>query len=86
MVAKIDVMGRPAKPQKSKKFRQRVGILLRAAREAKGLTVAQLAADTKISKPSISCYENATRALQLDDLPTLAKALGVSVHELIPNE
>lgn len=50
---------------------------LRLLREAKGITQAQLAERTHLSRAAISLYESGARRVAFDDAPMLADALGV---------
>lgn len=61
-----------------------VGQLLRAARTARGWTQADLAARVHRHQMSISYWETGQRASTVDDLITVAWALGVTPAELLP--
>jgi DNA-binding XRE family transcriptional regulator len=56
---------------------------LKAIREAKGLTVAQLADMTGFSRPSISRWENSTRVMSTVHIAKFVEALNVSHSELL---
>lgn len=82
-------MGRPPKQPDKSTFRGRLAALIRARREALGLTVADIearlqAAGTPISSHALYKYETGERPVTADDLPALAKALETSIHKLIP--
>jgi transcriptional regulator with XRE-family HTH domain len=63
---------------------ERIGRMLRVAREAKGWTQDELARKAKLTKPYISQLENGVRKNpSLPALQRLAKALGVPVAELL---
>jgi transcriptional regulator with XRE-family HTH domain len=63
---------------------ERIGRMLRVAREAKGWTQDELARKAKLTKPYISQLENGVRKNpSLPALQRLAKALGVPVTELL---
>ncbi len=57
---------------------------VRAAREAKGLSRAELAELLGLKPSAIVGIENPTRSLRMPTLRSVAKALGVSVNELLP--
>jgi len=58
-------------------------ISLRAIREQKGLTIAQLAGKTSISIRTLQAYESGDRAVAPDDLRKLARVLVVSPAEIL---
>ncbi|HEX5417912.1 MAG TPA: helix-turn-helix transcriptional regulator [Chloroflexota bacterium] len=58
-------------------------ISLRAIREQKGLTLAQLAGKTSISLRTLQAYESGDRAVAPDDLRKLARVLVVSAAEIL---
>jgi XRE family transcriptional regulator, master regulator for biofilm formation len=63
---------------------KRLGRMLKALREEKGLTQDELAKRAKLTKPYISQLENGVRKNpSLPALERLAKALGVPVTELL---
>jgi len=63
---------------------KRLGWMLKAMREARGLTQDELAKKAKLSKPYISQIENGVRKNpSLPTLERLAKALGVPVRDLL---
>lgn len=63
---------------------QRVGRMLKALREAKGLTQAELAKRAKVTRPYITMLEQGVRrGPSLATLRRLARALGVPVTELL---
>ena len=68
-----------------------VGSLIRAAREAQGITQSELAEDVRdlgldIDPTAITRIERDQRDLRLSQLATIATALGTSVHALIPTQ
>lgn len=58
-------------------------ISLRAIREQKGLTIAQLAGKTSISIRTLQAYESGDRPVAVDDLRKLARVLVVSTAEIL---
>lgn len=58
-------------------------ISLRAIREKKGLTLAQLAGKTSISIRTLQAYESGDRTVAPDDLRKLARVLVVSTAEIL---
>ncbi|MFB2586271.1 helix-turn-helix domain-containing protein [Herbiconiux liukaitaii] len=64
----------------------RIGARLRTARSDRGLTLAELAASTGISASTISRLEGGGRQPNLDLLIPLAKALELSLDELVSDE
>lgn len=58
-------------------------ISLRAIREQKGLTIAQLAGKTSISLRTLQAYESGDRTVAPDDLRKLARVLVVSAAEIL---
>lgn len=63
-----------------------VGSAIARRREAKGWTQAQLAEAAGLSQPYVSQVEAGTREPSLVVLRDLAKALGVTVDELLREE
>lgn len=61
----------------------RVGERLRALRRAAGRTLVDLAADTGISKSTLSRLESGERRLTVDQLAALADVYGVSLDDLV---
>lgn len=60
--------------------KQTIGHKIYTARKAKGLTQTELAQHLGKLKSSISSYETGVSTIPTDELPTLAKALGVSIE------
>lgn len=92
MVAKntLEGMGRPPKELSGDTYLQRMGILLRNAREAKSISLDEL--QTKLARngvalstKTLSAYELGNREIRIADFPAFAKALGCGIHDLIPN-
>lgn len=63
--------------------RRAIGMQIRAARKAAGLTQDQLGERINRDVKSISRWENAHRAPDLNDLLLIANALGVPLAELV---
>jgi transcriptional regulator with XRE-family HTH domain len=62
-----------------------IGAVLRQFREANGLTQEQLAKKAKVTRSYVAMLETGERkSPNLGVLQRLAKALGVSVRELLP--
>jgi len=59
-----------------------LGSRLRAARDAKGLTLDELAAESGVSKAMISRVEGGARSLTLDTASALCDVLGLSLDAL----
>jgi transcriptional regulator with XRE-family HTH domain len=64
---------------------QRVAELVRQARAEVGMTQADLAAKTEISRASIANIEIGVQAISIYQLLRLAHALGVAPQRLLPN-
>lgn len=60
-----------------------MGARLRAAREARGLTQAQVAAELGVSRPLLIAMEKGSRDVQPDELVSLARLYGKPVSELL---
>ena len=61
----------------------RIGSLLRSAREAKGIRQNALARELSIAAQTLSAYENGSKLPTLDNLMALAEALDLSVDALL---
>ena len=70
--------GRPAKTKRSE-----FGARLHAAREAKGLSQAQMADKLGLAQQSYAAWERRNVALRADQLQQLAGILGVGVDQLL---
>ncbi len=70
--------GRPAKTKRSD-----FGTQLHAAREAKGLSQAQMADKLGLAQQSYAAWERRNVALRSDQLQQLAEILGVGVDQLL---
>lgn len=60
-----------------------LSLRLRAAREAVGLTQAQVAAELGVSRPLLIAMEKGTREASPHELARLAEVYGVSLHDLL---
>jgi Zn-dependent peptidase ImmA (M78 family)/DNA-binding XRE family transcriptional regulator len=60
-----------------------LGARLRAAREARGLTQAQAAAELQVSRPLLIAMERGSRRIQPEELITLARLYGRPVSDLL---
>ena len=60
-----------------------LGVRLRAAREARGLTQAQAAAELQVSRPLLIAMEKGSREVQPDELIRLARLYDRPVSELL---
>ena len=70
--------GRPAKTKRSD-----FGARLHAAREARGLSQAQMADKLGLAQQSYAAWERRNVALRADQLQQLAEILGVGVDQLL---
>lgn len=57
--------------------RERIGTLVRAARQGRGLSQAELAAAVKLTQPHIAQIESGARGVSVQAAPRFAQALGV---------
>lgn len=73
--------GRPAKTKRSE-----FGERLHAAREAKGLSQAQMAKKLGLAQQSYAAWERRNVALRADQLGQLAEILGIGADQLLGNE
>jgi transcriptional regulator with XRE-family HTH domain len=73
--------GRPAKTKRSE-----FGTRLHAAREARGLSQAQMAEKLGLAQQSYAAWERRNVALRADQLQQLAVILGVGVDQLLGHE
>jgi transcriptional regulator with XRE-family HTH domain len=86
----MDAMAaRPAKPASTKKYSGRVGARIRVLRTDRDWTVEDLChrlRDVGLARSvnSIRSWEAGRRILHPDDYPFVAKAFGVTIHELLP--
>lgn len=79
-------VGREPKKVSDKTYSGRLAIRIRELREAKGLDVRTVAKALKVYPLTIYRWEDGTREMSNDYLPALAKVLGVSVRELMPEK
>jgi len=73
-------------PKKKRIELEKIGQRIREARERLGVTQDELAERVGKTQNTISAYENAFRAVRLNDLPMLAQALHVSIGYLFGSE
>lgn len=73
----------PGMPPHMKRPRPAQGAHIRRLREAAGLTQAELADLVGDTQPNISFWERTNKPPRSDVLPKMAKALGVTVEDLI---
>ena len=64
------------------KIRKEIGARIRALREAKGLSVCDLAERSAVPEMEIGMLENGKRSVRFETLLCLARALGVSPTSL----
>jgi transcriptional regulator with XRE-family HTH domain len=62
---------------------ERIGATVRALREARGLTLDDLAAAVGLSRPYLSNIEAGRKRIKAERIPTFAAALGVPPAALI---
>lgn len=86
-----DKMGRRPRSPDPSRYSGQVAERLRRFRSKRDLTqselsslIAEQAPHRPISTATISDFECGRHAIGLDDLPVLAKALGVPIHKLLP--
>lgn len=79
-------MGRSRKEVDTNTYTGRFAARLRTLREDAGLSVDQLAEKSGIPRTSLYNWESATRQPLLDQIPVIAKALGVKIADLLPEE
>jgi transcriptional regulator with XRE-family HTH domain len=72
------VRGKPAHPDA-----EAFGTRVREMREARGMSQEALAKLAEMQQPQLSQIESGKRFARLDTIKKLARAFGVSVHELI---
>lgn len=66
-----------------KAFFVRLGGRIAAQRKAEGITQVQMAEVLGVSQQTVNAYEMGSRRVPVSALPTIAKALAVSIEELI---
>lgn len=79
-------MARRRKEVDDSTYAGRFAVRLRALREGKGLTVEELAEKTGIPIRTLYTWENCTRSPINEDLPKLAKVLGMKTRNLLPED
>ena len=67
-------------------LQQRVGARIRERREALGLTQGELARKAKLGRVTVNRIERGSQDSTLTTLHPIARALGVSVRDLLPND
>lgn len=77
-------MGRKAKQPKTDTYAGRVAMRIGELRRATGLTGAEVADKLKLPHSTYYVYENGSREVPLDLFPRLARVLGVTVREILP--
>lgn len=65
-------------------FYKHIGMTIRAAREALGMTQGELANVVGLSRTSLTNIESGRQRILVDQLAELADALDIPVHSLIP--
>jgi len=65
---------------------EKIGSVIKQLREARSMTQAKLAAQLDVSDKAVSKWETAKGLPDLSLIPSIAKALGVSINELISAE
>ena len=78
------VAGRARNPVDTSKYSGKLALHVQALREAKGLTVDDLAKKLDVPRSTMYAYEGGVRGIPADLYPALAKALGVSESEFLP--
>lgn len=69
-----------------KAFFQKLGTRIATLRKARGLTQVQLAEVLGVSQQQVVSFEKGRRRVPVSTLPTLSKALGVSIEDLVESE
>lgn len=78
-------MGRQRREVDTTSYSGRLAVRIRELREAKRLTVEQLADKLDVSLFTVYAWESGTRDVTTNRIPALAKALGVKrVEDLFP--
>lgn len=81
----VPMAGRQRSDVDESTYSGRLAVRVRTLREAKGLTVEELAKKAKINPKALYAYEQGVRKLSPDLYPKLAKALGcTSPDEFFP--
>lgn len=63
---------------------ERIGLVLKFARERKHLTADQLATNLEFARPTLSLYESGRRPVPKNRVPGLAAALGIDARLIDP--
>lgn len=71
------------KPDLHKVYIQ-IGRRIKQEREALGMSREDLSKESGYSYPMVTSFENGSTRLNIDNIVLVARALGVSVHALIP--
>lgn len=90
-LAKSSDLGRQPKEPDTTRYGGRLALRIRELREAAGLTVEQLAeritkAGYTTKTPTLYHWQNGTREPNIDALPAIARALKVSIADLMPEK
>ena len=70
----------------TRKWMAKVGQKLRSARQSNDKTLAKLASDVELTQPTLSRIENGRQEFLASYFRTFARALGIPVSDLIPDE
>lgn len=84
-VMTIPRMGRKRKEVDESKFNGRVAVRLRALREKKKVSVAQMAKALKIGATAYYYYETGERDMPLSSIPVICRVLGVRPSRFLPD-
>lgn len=77
-------MGRQRVPIDPKSYSGRIAAQVLKLREAKGVTVAQMADALGVSEKAVYKWEQGARDIPADKYPEIAKVLGVSAEQFFP--
>jgi len=79
-------MSRQRKEIDTSTYTGKFALRLRELREKRGLSVDELAEKTGLSKRTLFSWEAATYSPSIEQLPTIADSLGVSIAVLMPKK
>lgn len=68
----------------SRRYRQEIGLLIKKAREKKGIPQGRLASCIGLTRTSINNIEHGRQRIMLDTLLMISDILNVSVNDLLP--